>query len=613
MKKLLLIGFAFFLSPSGLPVNTAQAQTSTETTYSSYWDYYRNYYSNSRYSTARSYRPTYRTTPRRTSAPRVSNSTRSTRYNTNRRTSNYQIYSTNRNSRAVSANAVKATVTPITLRQDINDITNAPVDLFQIGLSYPGGSSTTFSPAAQIRQMQFKIQDNSGAVSDFSDFDLLVEDQNFQFEQNGYITLDFGNLRLARGESRALNVQIRLNDPDSFARLPGSFRVKLNDISATQEGSVQGIETQITGRTVSDYVVLNPTPSVSGGGANGTASGSPVFIAGRALGAGEKATVLSARLEASKDDFLIERVTVHNAYGSNIDSLVQEVRLLNLNTGQTLSTKRFTGGSATFDLSSQNQVFIARNNEVTLAFEVLVRDNLPSSMPDNRIELGFAASDIDVFGIGAGQNVPNSSKNFNLDSETFTVNQGGGGTAVGGINFSATQPSFVSNGSLDQIVRFQVRNAGSGGMSLGRITVQALPAGVEYTGGISLDDAKLVRVLGGFQEYSSGFNTTAASSSTFTFDTSSEVYLAPGEVQEYGLKLRLSNIGDYSDSDSVAVKILGDSSFLNATTLAGQRGNNANFIWSDQSGSPHGVTSSDWLSGYLVSGLPTNNFVKYRR
>lgn len=600
MKKFLALSFVLLLASSFAVSQPAQASSS------SYWDYYRNYYSgeNARMGGSRYRVPSYRS---RSAAPR--STTSSSRYG---RTSNYRTYSTKRTS-TQSAKTLKTIVTPIALRQDINSITSQRVDLFNIGLSYPRGTSNTFSSAASVNNMQFQIVDNSGVVSDFSDFDLVIENQNFEFERNGYITLQFNNLRLARGESRALDVQIKLNDPGTFARQSGSFRVKLTSMNVTEENSVVALNNNISGKTVSDYVVLNPSPSVSGGGTTGTASATPVFISGRALGAGEKAVVLSAKLKAYRDDFLVESVTVRNTFGSNVDALIQEVRLINNSTGKVLSSRRFTNGVAAFNLSSQNQVYIARNTQANLVFEVLVRDNLPSNITDSRLELTFNPSDIEIFGIGSGKAVPDSSKNFNVDAETFTVNQGGGGSVgAGGISFSASQPSFTTHGTLEQIVRFQIRNAGSGSMSVGRISMQAFPSGVEFSGGISTDDAALVRVVNGFQEYGSGFATTGASGNVFTFDTGTELYLSPGEVQEFALKLKLDNTGSSDDSDSVSVKILGDSSFTKGT-LAGVRGGGASFVWSDHSGRPHTLTTTDWLSGYLVSGLPTSNYVRYRR
>jgi len=606
MHKLLTTGLVLGFSASVLGFNQAQAIEG----YDSYWDFYKSYYSNDNIRATSSYRTPTRTTytPRR--------STATTTNRTTTRTSNYRVYPTRNSTSAVqTASSVKATVTPITLRQDINNITSQPVNLFTIGLSNTGGSSSQFTPAALVSEMKFQITDNTGSVSDFSDFDLVVEDQSFQFEQNGYITLKFNNLRLARNESRALDVQIRLNEPDNFSRLPGSFRVKLSGISAQAENSVSSINTTISGRTVSDYVVLNPVPTVSGGNANGQASVSPVFVSGRALGAGDRAVVLSAILKASLDDFLVEKITVRNSFGSNVDSLIQEIRLINQTTGKLVSTKRFTNGTATFDLSRNDQVYIGRNTEANLVFEVLVRDNIPSGISDNRLELSFNNSDVEIFGVGAGREVPDSRKSFNVDAQTFTVTQGGGSSATvasGGLSFSSSQPSFSSTGSLNQVARFTVRNAGLSDMSLGRMSLQIQTQGVELSGGISLDDAEIVRVVNGFQEKPSGFNTVSASNNTFIFDAPMGNYLAAGSVQEFAIKLKLDNTGPFDDSDSVLFKFLGDSNFVKGT-LSEVKATGANYIWSDQSASPHSTTSSDWYSGYLVTGLPTGNFIRYRR
>jgi len=153
---------------------------------------------------------------------------------------------------------------------------------------------------------------------------------------------------------------------------------------------------------------------------------------------------------------------------------------------------------------------------------------------------------------------------------------------------------------------------GSQGIEVGRISMQISPAGVEFSGGVSLDDAQIVRVDNGSRERDVGFNTVSSSGNKFVFDAGSRIYMAPGSVHEYALKLKIDNIGPLDDSDSVAIKILGDSSFSKGT-LSSIRTSGANYIWSDLSASPHSTTSNDWYSGYLVRGLPTGNFIRNRR
>ncbi len=615
MKKLFSL-FTFGLILSSFLVFP---QPSEAVSYGNYWDYYRDYYANkygasrssytprysSRRSTSRYVRPTYRT--RTTNYNRSYTPTTSNRYS-NRRTNNYSNYLYGRRNQA-SSPVIRATSNPITLRQDVNEISSTPIDLFNIGLHYPRVSSTQLYPAALVREMTFRIVDNSGVVSEFDDFELVVEDQAFQFNRNGYITLDFQNLRLAQSESRELNVQIKVEDPDVFPRLPGSFRVKLEKVWATDENATQQIPVQISGRSISDYVVLNPRVGTSGGGSV-SAQLTPRKVYGRTLSAGEKEVVFSAVLGANRDDFLVEKITVTNSFGSNIDSLTDEIRLINQNTGQVLSSRKFIGGSAVFDLG-RNDILIPRNKEVALAFELAVRNTLPQGVTDNRIELNMSPSDVEIFGIGSGKVVPDSSKFFNTDNETFTIAQGGGG--MGGITFSAGQPAFVSTGDLNEMARFTISNAGSGSISVGRISVQSFLSGVEFPGGLSTDDVELREIYQGREAPSTSFVTTGASGNILTFDASSEIYIEGNSSREFTIKMALDNLTSGDDeADSVTFKILGDTSF-NKGTLSSVRSSGANFVWSDHSGRPHNTGSSDWLSGFLVRGLPTGNYVKYRR
>jgi len=68
---------------------------------------------------------------------------------------------------------------------------------------------------------------------------------------------------------------------------------------------------------------------------------------------------------------------------------------------------------------------------------------------------------------------------------------------------------------------------------------------------------------------------------------------------------RFDDDGNGGDGDSVSFVVEADSSYKK-DTLANVRASGANFIWSDHSGRPHTSTSSDWLTGYQMRGLPTN-------
>lgn len=609
MKKLVLaFGFLIF-TVSLVP---AEAEVIN------YWDYWQNKGHVTNASAQSAYaRPSY--TTRRTTTEKKTTTTRNTNtrsrwasYLRNKRTntqSRRSSYSSITSVSRVVQEGVKANVRPITLRQDINDITQAPVDLFQIGLSH-NASGRNFTEAVNIDEMRFQITDNTGVVSDFSDFSLTTEDQDFDFDSRGFVTLRFLNLRLAKSENKVLDIGIKIEDPDSFPRLPGSFRVKLTGITAYKELSGTAVKVQVSGRSASDYIVLNPRPGISGGGTSiANITGSQV-IAGRPLGGGEKAFLLSLTLGASYDDFLLESLSVTNQHGSNVDQLVKQINLVDLGTGKVLDSTRFVGGKARFDMNRNKQLFIPRTGRVKLGLEVQIVSNPKTDSIDNRLTMIVTSNDVELYGVGAGKNVPNSQKNISLNAKTFTVSKGTL-TAQGGIYFSSDQPIFFTTKTLNQVARFKIVNAGTRDLSFGRFSLQVVPNGVAFVNGGTTADLQLVELFNGVTQFPR-FTTTSVSSNIATFDATSEIYIDAGQTREFALLAALENTGSNSDSDGISIILLGDST-LSKGTLSSVRGAGSRFIWSDHSGAPHTPSSNDWLSGFQFPGVPTNAFVNTRK
>ena len=505
---------------------------------------------------------------------------------------------------------LRASVTPITLRQDINDITLAPVDLFQIGFINGSRSrSSDFVEAAEIDTASFEITDNTGIVSDFSDFELVINGEAYDFNRQGFVTTNFRNLRIARSEDRFVNVAIRIEDPDSFPRLPGSFRVKLTEVTAFRELSGVDAPVQLTGRTTSDHIVLNPRPSISPGGGSVANINRTQTIVGRPLGGGESALVATFTINAAFDDFLLEELTVTNREGSNADQLVRQINLIDLGTGRVLDFTRFVNGRANFDLGRNQQVFIPRNDRIKLGLEVQIVSDPNTDRIPNALTFDINSGDIDLFGVGSGRNLSSSQINLTVDAETFTVKTGTL-SAQGGIFFSAEQPPFFASGNLNQVARFKIVNGGGRDISLGRISLQVAPIGVALATG-TVADFELTELFGGVTQRGR-FTTTGFDGNSVTFDTNGTLFLDAGTEREFALSLALNEVGNIDDGDGVALVILGDNGLVQ-NNLAGVRAAGANFIWSDQSGDPHTENSNDWFSGFQFTGLPSNPFRNARR
>ena len=328
-------------------------------------------------------------------------------------------------------------------------------------------------------------------------------------------------------------------------------------------------------------------------------SATSIRIEGRNLAAGEQAVVLALNLEAQYDDMYVDEITVRNTTGNNVDSLISRVQAVNPSTGQVYGTSYFSNGQATFQL--RNSLYIPRSRTVQIGFKVQVASNLPTNISDSSFSLNVNSSDIDLVSASTGQNVPTSNIIVSTGSETFSVSQGG-------VSLSFVPGQLIATGSQNQTMRVTIRNNSNSGASIGRMTFQFGLDGVEFAGGsATADDFSLVSLRGN-SEVGTQFNVGAVGSSTVSFDAIDELYIGPGSSVDLGLKVAFDNVGGNS-GDSIAVVVLGDSGFSAPTTLAAQRANGASFIWSDNSGRPHSLTSNDWLTGSYINSLPTRSFI----
>jgi len=300
----------------------------------------------------------------------------------------------------------------------------------------------------------------------------------------------------------------------------------------------------------------------------------------------------------------IREVVLRNTLtGSDIDSFIDSVRAIDLSTGKIVATGRFSNGAATLRLSPR--VFVGRNQQARLAFEVTVSDPVPNSSLDARFELDIAPADLLVESKTNGRPLPDANKNFSIDSEVFAVSQGKMTIAATG-----QQRSFAVNTNHPETVFRFIVNGGPQSVSLGRVSLDAYLGGLEFGGGtLDASDVQLVRIHGSQQE-DEPVNITA-SGNKITLDFPTEFYIYKNDSVEFGLQLQLDNLPGNNDSDLVSMRLLGDSTHSQGT-LASVRSAGSNFIWSDTSARMHSVTTLDWVSGYLVSGLPSNSTVVKR-
>ncbi len=590
MKKYISAFIFLCLISSFLNIQTSSASVGD------YWNYLKQ--SNSRYSSLQSrikklkeksklkrtynYYPTYQKT---------TNNIETNLEQKNRRI--FPVKITQKNTQST----LKLRITQIPITKPISEISDKVIPIFRLGFSHAGPvSRTDFKPAINVNKVAFRLIDNTGAIANPSDFSLVVDEQDFNFENDGKVIINFNNFRLANGESKALDIAVKVENPDIFPRINGSFRVRINSASASVESSFESIPVSLIGPSVSNFVTLYPRSGTSG---TPILVSTPDKIWSRTLSAGETATVLGISLGASYDDMILKKITVKNIYGNSIDSWVNKINLINYNTGQIVSSSRFINGKASFNITNQ-KIQINRNSKIHLGFEIQLNSTLNSNQ-NTKFQLSLDSSDIEVWGIGSGSEIPSSQKIIDFDSQPFFITQSGG---HGGIYHSNNQPQLTATGSLNTVYRFEIKNDGSHEFSVGRITLNITPNGLDFTGGGNSDFA-LYESINGREIRQSTFTTNFLGGNTVRFDAQNEIYISPRSTREFSLKVSLRNTS--SSNKSITVKILGDNT-LQIGTLSSMRSTNSNFIWSDHSGHPHVSGSSDWLSGYLFPGLPTDAY-----
>lgn len=504
----------------------------------------------------------------------------------------------------VSQTSVTARITPIRPRESVHTITTNPIEVFTLGVeNTTAKTSTRFIESVLLDEATFRLYSNSGIAEDVQNLELEIAGETVSFDTNGRVTVQFHNVRLPRGESLSFPVSIKIKDPNVVSHIPGTLRLRVDRMTARGELSQNVVSVQLRGTPNSYKIVFDPVSTLTG--ANAFVSGNTyTHISGGMLSAGEEAYVLAANFSASYDDLNIREITLRNTLtGSDIDSFIDRVSARDLSTGKVIATGRFSNGAVKLRFSPS--VFVGRNQQASLGFQVQVADPLPQSSLDARFQLDAFPADVIVESKTTGRELPDSNKNFSVDSEPFSLSRG-----KMTISPVGTQYSFaVGTDTPETVFRFLV-HGGPSNAAIGRISFGVYPSGCIFDGG-SLDpsDIELVRIHGS-QEYPESATITA-SGNTVMVDFPTEFYVSKNNSVQFGLRVKLDDISGNADADSVAVKILGDSVYASGT-LSSVRSTGSNFIWSDTSARMHSVSTTDWVSGYLVSGIPSNTVVVKR-
>lgn len=592
MKKT-LTAFVLIIT-FGFSFQTADAFTSK---YANFWaELFGHKFSNQN-SAKKSYTPSYSSKNTRRSRFSSRLSDRRTRFSRN----SFSRRSFGLSSRSNSPSLL-ATISSTASDDNIYEVNETPINIFKLGVRNNTRTASSKFPAnIMLDQAEFQLFSKNGIFDDPRDFDLVVNDEAFSFDEAGKVTLRFNNARLAEGENLELDIAIKADDPNNMAHQNGSAKLRLLNISAYKEFSRDSVPVQVKGNRISKRISYSPLSVVTGGGNSTIVSTSGSSIYSDIITAGEEKYVLAVSMNAAYDDLGIRKIKIRNNYGNSIDSQIEEVQAVNLLTGELLGTSMFTNGEARFQFSPR--VIIARNDRGKIGFKVKAREN-PRNNGDRRLKITLFPSDVVVESMSNGRELPDSNKNFSIDSYDFLVLESE-------LEISSTnQPNnfAIGTGSPEGVYNFKISNNSRNSAELGRISLDAYPSGLEFNGGsISADDFELVGVYGNREESTS--TTASVLGNKVVFDFTNPLSIYRNSAKNFRLKVALNESGTSSSNDGVSVRISTGDSYIN-NSLATVRGTGANFIWSDESAGSHSTTSDDWFSGYRLDIPSSSTYIK---
>ena len=481
--------------------------------------------------------------------------------------------------------------------EKISEINAEKIKVFEIEAKNTASTSNLLFPqVATLESLKFKIFEPSGIGTEFDQLQLVLDGDGFDdekpltFDQNGEVVANFLGARVAPGESFAFSVSLEWIDPANVPTLNGSLQLGVSSPEARTESDYQSeISARILGDFVSAPIVFEPQKTETADGVFSSSSGGRVFPI--LLAAGESINALNLHLQADADDLQVQKITLRETLsGGSADFFIRQIVAKNAKTGQILARARMTNSQAKFSFRSLQ---IPRGESVYLSFVAEVSDRINHARGNSVFELSLDSADAEVVSLSTGKDLPNDQKFFSLDTTPFGV----AATALQ-IEPLPSPEDFSTASRFSTVYAFKVKNTGLKNAAISRISADVQTSGVDFS------EAQLLEIRNGIEATKTYFS-TEISGTKITFDAENDEFFVPRKSEiSFAIQLKMEDISD-SDNEKVSVSLLSDSIYVSGN-LEKIQNSAANFIWSDYSQSRHSSESSDWLSGYLLRGLPTN-------
>ena len=423
-----------------------------------------------------------------------------------------------------------------------------------------------------------------------------------------YVTFDNLSLTIPAGQTKVLVAKADIQASASAGTV--SINVASSSVSAQDE---EGNSITPSGS------VSGPTMTITSGG-QVTVERAPDDTETRAglVVAGNEVTLAKFRFTAQYEDLELKKIkigVVSSTSAVSDSSTADEVEVIRLYDGTTLLAEQpldSATGLATF--TGLSGFVVPKDSSKILTVKAQLNTISEGADSGTSLYAFLSTSGFEML----GQNTITS-----FSTSTGCVgNKGCYGNrkvvykTVPTIEVADAEETLLSTGE-EPLMKFTVTADEAEQVSIKRITLQIsannATVSLDTLGDIAIKDL----TNGTWYRYSDGTLTHTTTSdigngesatTTITFTDAGGINIAAGSSVTFQVYINVAAIG--SGSASVQGKLVLHSSEENAPatpdTYANLASENNYFIWSDNSAVPHSESSSDWLNGYKVEGLPSS-------
>ena len=430
-----------------------------------------------------------------------------------------------------------------------------------------------------------------------------------------YVTFDNLSVTIPAGQTKVLVAKADIQASAST----GTVSVVISSANVDDYISAQDEESNSVTPTGS---VSGPTITIASAGTV-TIARAPDDTETRAglVVAGDEVVLAKFRFTAQNEDLELKKIkigVVNSATAVSSSATADEVSMLKLYDGSTLLAEQpldSSNGLATF--TGLSGFVVPKDSSKTLTVKADLNTISGGADSGTSLYAFLSTSSFEMLG-------QNTITSFTT-STGCTANKGCYGNqkvvykTVPTIEVADAEDTLLSINSEEPLMKFTVTADDAEQVSIKRITLQIsvsnATVSLDTLGDIAIKDLTnnaWYKTSGG--DFTITHTTTSdvgdgqTATTTITFADTGGVTIAAGSSVTFQVYINVTALG--SGSASVQGKLIlhtsEESSPATPAAYSSIASGNNYFIWSDNSAVPHSESSSDWLNGYKVEGMPTS-------